>query len=1147
MIMEYLKTTKAIRFKLNAKEENYLIQKSIENLSNVSFDLAGFVAKLNDFIDRLGALMYYGDSVNEKLSLKTEWVKIYAKPEYAEAKSRAKNATIRQYTIGHYGLADKIDDIVCFVDNIYSELAYDASAELNERSSRARTGLLLKKLSSKYALPCLVDLINNIVDKKEKTNDSLVLKSIARKLMAELESGVQMYLPEQSDGVKIAKASLNYYTINKKPIDYDAKIKELSEKMKVRLSNQSGFSNNQWSSIETYIKGRCGGKTLCCGDSPFMKDDTYISLRQELKNILAKQKAAFSEMMQEGVSYRELRSSDLYLFNSISEDEFNSYKNLTDEIEELSTKRNQTQNGDRKKALYTKITNLKKTRGTLLREFVVYKKFVAWYRTVAKNHGRILAQLKAIERDRVESQMLQYWAVIAYANNSHQLVLIPKEKAQSCRNYLQRGGEGNGEVKMYWFESFTFRSLQKLCFGNLESGSNSFYQEIKRELTSYCTPDERGYPKFITGEHEFKGDEQRKIQFYKDVLSSRYAGRVLQLPVRELKEGVIDKSFDSLDDFKIALEKVCYKRFVCAGASVMDTLREQYGARVFDITSADLRNAAQTEGKEEVYSHSDKNHTRIWKEFWSEKNISDNFDVRLNPELYITYRKAKRSRISKYGKGSDRYDAAKNNRYLHDQLTLVTTITEHSNSPVVNLAFQKVEEVEEGIRQFNLSIKEPRFAFGIDNGEVELSTIGICVPEYLKSSKAERVEMLKQVDKYGFKVLTITNLLYAENDINGKEKRLLQNPSYFLNKELYCRTFGKTELEYQEMFAQVFEEKHTLSMDLSKAKVICGHIVTNGDVTSLFNLWMRHAQRCVYEMNEHSDREGAKKIVLKKGTELNDAEKLKFIDYINEGNRKYAELSVSQKADYVKWVYKLWNLEQVEENKTFSKVMNNHKKKGNYLHNVLMAVSFIGKELTAVSDVFNIRNIFKLREDFYSVMSEEDILDEINAYNVRRISDEELELKLNQMKSSLVANVVGVIDFLYRQYKERFGGDGIIAMEKFSDRTVAKAREKFSGNIYRLLERKLYQKFQNYGLVPPVKNLIQIRDEKDINQVGNVLFVNPEGTSQQCPVCEQKGLSHSTKCPHSCGFDSNGIMHSNDGIAGVNIAIKGLEIFEIDM
>ena len=1142
--MTHLKTTKSIRFKLNANGENNLIKQSVENLKEISFDLASFVVRLDDFIARLGDFMYYGDYFKENLSLKTEWVKIYAKEEYAEAKKHANKTTVRQYTIGKYGLADKINDIVCYVDNIYSELAYDASAELNERSSRARTGLLLKKLYSKYALPCLVDLVNNVVDKKEKTNDSLILKSIAAKLLAELEAGIQQYLPEQSNGVKIAKASLNYYTLNKKPIDFVAKIKELSEKMKVGLSKQSGFSNNQWAVIEADIKSRCNGKVLCLGDSPFMEEDKYISLRQELKNILAKQKSSFSEMMQEGVSYRELRSSDLYLFNSISEEEFNQYKKFTDDIEELSTERNQTQNKDRQQALFTKITNLKKSRGALLREFVVYKKFAAWYRNVALNHGRILAQLKAIEHERVESQMLQYWALIAERNNTHQLVLIPKEQAQSCKEYLQRGGQGNGDAKLYWFESFTFRSLQKLCFGNLESGSNSFYQEIKRELTSYYTPDERGYPKFITGEHEFKGNEQRKIRFYKDVLSSRYAGKTLQLPIKELQEEVINKTFDSLEDFKIALEKVCYKRFVCLGATVMATLRERYGAQVFDITSADLRNATQSEGKEDVYSHTDKNHTRIWKEFWSEKNISCNYDVRLNPELYITYRKAKESRISKYGKGSDRYDAAKNNRYLHDQLTLVTTITEHSNSPIVNLAFQKVEEVENNILQFNGRIKEPRFAFGIDNGEVELSTLGVCMPDFVNSNAEERAKILKQVDMYGFKVLTIADLLYAENDINGKEKRLLQNPSYFLNKELYCRTFGKSEQAYNEMFAHVFEEKQTLTVDLSTAKVICGHLVTNGDVTSLFNLWMRHAQRNVYEMNEHSDRKGAKKIVLKKGNELNDAEKLKFIGYINEGNKKYAELSVSQKADYVKWVYKLWNSEPVEENRTFSKVMSGHKKKGNYLHNVLMAVSFVGEELTAVSDVFNIRNIFKLRKDFDSVMNEDEILKVINAYNVRSISDEELDLKLNQMKSSLVANVVGVVDFLYRQYKERFGGEGIIVMEQFKDSAVATAREKFSGNIYRMLERKLYQKFQNYGLVPPVKNLIQIRDEKNLTQIGNVLFVNPEGTSQLCPVCEQKGLSHDTKCPHSCGFDSNGIMHSNDGIAGVNIAKRGLETIE---
>ena len=180
--------------------------------------------------------------------------------------------------------------------------------------------------------------------------------------------------------------------------------------------------------------------------------------------------------------------------------------------------------------------------------------------------------------------------------------------------------------------------------------------------------------------------------------------------------------------------------------------------------------------------------------------------------------------------------------------------------------------------------------------------------------------------------------------------------------------------------------------------------------------------------------------------------------------------------------------------------------------------------------------------------SESEILEEINKYNVKSISNEELDLKLNQLKSSLVANVVGVIDFLYKQYKSRFGGEGIIVKEGFNSNKVASDREKFSGNIYRLLERKLYQKFQNYGLVPPVKNLMlvrndDLRDENAFFNLGNICFVGYVGTSQRCPVCETGKLGHTETCSNDCGFESKGIMHSNDGIAGFNIAKRGLNNF----
>jgi hypothetical protein len=112
-------------------------------------------------------------------------------------------------------------------------------------------------------------------------------------------------------------------------------------------------------------------------------------------------------------------------------------------------------------------------------------------------------------------------------------------------------------------------------------------------------------------------------------------------------------------------------------------------------------------------------------------------------------------------------------------------------------------------------------------------------------------------------------------------------------------------------------------------------------------------------------------------------------------------------------------------------------------------------------------------------------------------------------------------------------------MEDFNVMNVDAAMEKFAGNIYRMLERKLYLKLQNYGLVPPVKNLLQVRDDNKLKQIGNVCFVDEAGTSQMCPVCETGRLGHTETCSRNCGFTSVGILHSNDGIAGYNIAKKG--------
>ena len=1180
--METIRSNRFIRFKLQADGENASIQNKIDALNvDGEFDLVNFFSKLENYLYDINDYLFFereDESIFKGgIVVKSEWMKTHAKQQLAEfrykerSEDNQRNDSRRvkrpriQHTLSDYKLSDRIIEVHDDIVDVYEKLQDVVSRERHERADRAKIALLLGRLKTKGGLPLLVSLVENTTDKKEQGELSLRLKQSGKELLNLLEMGVQNYLPEQSKGYPIAKASFNFYTINKRPIDYTRKIKEINDRLRVDWKkceewcfgkNKSANDIRWWKTIKADVERRAKGKELLLGEMPMRDIEDYANLRQILKNILAQQKAEFSEMIQSAESYSSLQESGLYLFDRISDEEFDEYFDFSEAIEETATKRNQTRDQYKQRELRTKINRLRKQRGDLLSEacretkdrFMDYKRFAAFYRKVAQQHGRLYAQLKGIEKERNESQMISYWAMILQSGSKHQLVLVAKEKASELKNNrLNVSEDKTSNTKLFWFESFSFRSLQKLCFSNIESGSNKFYSDLRNEAEFSRKYSFGG--KFISGEFDLQGDEQKKIEFYKDVLSSRTAGKMLSISKEELKQEVLDVDFDCLDDFKVALERVSYKRMFTVNPYIIDALRGNFAAQVFDITSLDLRHEESCKDKETVFEYSDKMHTRIWKEFWSEDNEDSNFDIRLCPEITLLYRKPKSSRIAKYGA-----DSTQRNRYLHEQLTLVTRFTERSNSPGRELSFLAEEDEKKIVENFNREVlkEDFRFALGIDNGEVELSTLGVYLPQFAQESNDATFEMLKKVDEFGFPTLTIRDLKYKEKDIKGIDRRVVQNPSYFIKEDLYCRTFGKSHQEYEAMFETLFERRNLLTLDLSTAKVISGHIVTNGDVVSLFNLWKRHAQRNIYAMMEHQLAEGSVEIELKRSYELSDNERQTFIDYLNADNKRYEKLSKTDKSKYVTWIYDCWNGKEVE-NKDFENVYNECKRKGNFADIVLYAVCTNAGKVETVVDVFDIRNVFKLRKDFDCLMSQEEIKAELNRYNVRVISDEELDLNLRQTKSSLVANVIGVIDFLYARYKEKFGGEGLVVSEGFGVNKVEQDLEKFSGNIYRLLERKLYQKFQAKGLVPPIKNILMFR-ENDNNRegkknipflhIGNICFVDPRDTSQNCPICEKGKLRHTEICPNNCGFKSEGIMHSNDGIAGYNIAKRGFLEFK---
>ena len=1179
--METIRSNRFIRFKLQADGENASIQNKIDALNvDGEFDLVNFFSKLKNYLYDINDYLFFeredGSIFKGGIVVKSEWMKTHAKQQLAEFRykersednqrndSRRVKRPRMQHTLSDYKLSDRIIEVHDDIVDVYEKLQDVVSRERHERADRAKIALLLGRLKTKGGLPLLVSLVENTTDKKEQGELSLRLKKSGKELLNLLEMGVQNYLPEQSKGYPIAKASFNFYTINKRPIDYTRKIKEINDRLRVDWKkceewcfgkNKSGNDIRWWKTIKADVERRAKGKELLLGEMPMRDIEDYANLRQILKNILAQQRAEFSEMIQSAESYSSLQESGLYLFDRISDEDFDKYFDFSEEIEETATKRNQTRDQYKQRELRTKINRLRKQRGDLLNDacretrdrFVDYKRFAAFYRKVAQQHGRLYAQLKGIEKERNESQMISYWAMILQSGSKHKLVLVPKEKASELKNGLNVSEDKTSNTKLFWFESFSFRSLQKLCFSNIESGSNKFYSDLRNEAEFSRKYSFGG--KFISGEFDLQGDEQKKIEFYKDVLSSRTAGKMLSISKEELKQEVLDVDFDCLDDFKVALERVSYKRMFTVNPHIIDALKSDFAAQVFDITSLDLRHEESCKDKETVFEYSDKMHTRIWKEFWSEDNEDSNFDIRLCPEITLLYRKPKSSRIAKYGA-----DSTQRNRYLHEQLTLVTRFTERSNSPGRELSFLAEEDEKKIVENFNREVlkEDFRFALGIDNGEVELSTLGVYLPQFAQESNDATFEMLKKVDEFGFPTLTIRDLKYKEKDIKGIDRRVVQNPSYFIKEDLYCRTFGKSHQEYEAMFETLFERRNLLTLDLSTAKVISGHIVTNGDVVSLFNLWKRHAQRNIYAMMEHQLAEGSVEIELKRSYELSDNERQTFIDYLNADNKKYEKLSKTDKSKYVTWIYDCWNGKEVA-NKDFKNVYDECKRKGNFADIVLYAVCTNAGKVETVVDVFDVRNVFKLRKDFDCLMSQEEIKAELNRYNVRVISDEELDLNLRQTKSSLVANVIGVIDFLYARYKEKFGGEGLVVSEGFGVSKVEQDLEKFSGNIYRLLERKLYQKFQAKGLVPPIKNILMFREEDNNREskksvpflhIGNICFVDPSGTSQKCPVCENGKLRHTEICPNNCGFKSEGIMHSNDGIAGYNIAKRGFLEFK---
>jgi hypothetical protein len=847
--------SKTVRFKLEPIEKN-TFEKIIKDLANEKTDDFEAYNLFSNFIQDFEKLFFYKENeLSKHIYIKKQWVKDYAKDYFY-----TDNTENRQFPVNDFK-EEMIYNWIRLKETI-NFFGKTISKDQHDKSRKSILALIVKKLLIRKGFKLFCALVDNSVLKNDTENVLPKLYNKTQQILAILKQLEKKYLPAQSKGIVLTKASFNYYTIHKKPVDFQTEINKLTKEniISEKVVNKTCFdifkTKIDKNSLYKLFENQIVNKKLLLYKDEENKIENEIGLLNLLKAKIEKEKKEFNEFIQAKGSYEALAKANLDLFKTISIQDFNEYIQLSNQIENLATKINNTNKDDEKKSLKDKLKDKKQKRGQLLqlgketKKFTTYKNYAEFYGKVAQKYGIIKARLKGIEKEQAESQLLNYWSVLVEENDKHYLALIPKEKdfAQTLKATLKENKNTNQTSKIFWFESMTFRALQKLCFGYVENNthSNTFYEGIKNEFDIQKKYRKQVFdkeakqfkdsPYFIKGEFDLNGNEKKKIRFYKDVLKSEYAKKVLSLPFDEIESNIVNQDFETLDDFKLALQKICYKKFASFNENAIQYLSKNFNAIVFEITSKDIR-------KDEKVNLN--NHTEIWFDFWSKTNESNNYVTRLNPEISITWREAKQSRIDKYGPNSDLFNPKMNNRYLHPQFTLITTMSLNAQSHDYRQSFNDLEKQKNNIINFNKNfpISNYQYAMGIDTNNIELAVLSI-------AKKTENNQLIPQkITVYEIKDIHYEKIGWLDNNGNPIKRetpyKISLSPQLFVDKKLYEKTFR--ENNFEEMFEKLFEKKEVNGLDLTRAKLVSGKIIINADIKTRLILYKLNAKRKIYQ------------------------------------------------------------------------------------------------------------------------------------------------------------------------------------------------------------------------------------------------------------------------------------------------------------
>ncbi len=797
---------KTIRFSLEPKEIGRVYE-PIKSSKNLGEQLQDFITQYQSIITNLEKQIFFNKdgkkSLKKKICIKHAWLRTYTKTEFYNVKykiiivdndgrKRDNKSLISDTDLSF--LKEYFENWI--IENQECVNSLQSFLEQPEESQKriSEFAYWIQRISKRSNFEALFELFNENINHKDSNEEIDRIKKVLNECKLLLKTLEKELLPSQSLGLEIERASLNYYTVNKKPKDYDEEI----NKKKEALSESDSF---QKADIDLFTKVEFTEKDLPIGD-----------LKQAMKVFKANQKSKFYEFVNQNKSYDDLQNNDgLKLLNDIIKANFNKFKSEKD----------------------------KQKRGKHFQfSFSKYKKFCNIYKNIVVKYGQIKAKIKTLEKEKIDAERMQSWAMILEKDNQKYILTIPRDahsNLPSAKNYINGlKDELDGTWKLHAFESLTLRALDKLCFG---LDKNTFLPTIKDELqqkdASFL---EAGN---LKRKDQFSDDGLELIKFYQTVLGLDATRKVLAISdFKGLAAIIGNENYENKEEFEKDLKQACYyKKAITISKETKNTLVKSYKGNLYKITSYDLQKKDneeinKLENKQEFDRSNSEVHTKIWLNFWTVDNTKRRYDIRLNPELKISFVEKKTEELKDENLGM-----LKKNRRQEDRYLLSTTITLQAHKRNADLSFKGTDEIVNFIQtyndEFNKNIKPfDIYYYGLDRGQKELLTLGV-----FKFLESKKIPFTKQDNSSG---------KYYKPEFIPIEAYELKSDK-FLEQNEKGRIAYKSISEFIDNTDIVKKKDINSCFDMSTAKLIKDKIVINGDIATYLELKRISALRKIYE------------------------------------------------------------------------------------------------------------------------------------------------------------------------------------------------------------------------------------------------------------------------------------------------------------